>query len=108
MNVSLTPLTYEILLVLAGRIGHGYGTLKEIESHGGPVPSTGAMYMALHRMVDDGLLEEVPAPPGAEDKRRRYYRVTASGQRAAREESRRLERLVNRARAKNLLVGGTT
>jgi len=106
--VSLTPLTYEILVVLAGGEGHGYGTLKEIESNGGSVPSTGAMYMALHRMVDEGLIEEVPAPPHAEDKRRRYYRVTADGLRAASEETRRLEALVARARASDLLAGGLT
>lgn len=104
--MRLTPLTYEILLVLAGEPGHGYGTLKEIELHGGPVPSTGALYMALHRMVGDGLLEEVPAPADAEDPRRRYYRVTPKGRAAAEEESRRLEGLLARARSKSLLAGG--
>ena len=104
--MRLTPLTYEILLVLAGKPGHGYGTLKEIESHGGPVPSTGAMYMALHRMVGDGLLEEIPPPPDAEDPRRRYYRVTSQGLHAAEAESQRLEGLVARARSKSLLAGG--
>lgn len=103
--MRLTPLTYEILVVLADEPGHGYGTLKEIERHGGVVPSTGALYMALQRMVEEGLLEEVAAPPDAEDARRRYYRVTASGRTAARRETVRLAALVERARGKNLLAG---
>ncbi|HKK07925.1 MAG TPA: PadR family transcriptional regulator [Gemmatimonadota bacterium] len=102
--MDLTPLTYEILLALADGNGHGYGILKDMERRGGPVPSTGAMYLALHRMVSEGLIEEAPAPPDEEDARRRYYRITRRGREAARQESGRLAELVARARSTGLLV----
>ena len=107
----MTPLTYEILLALADGSLHGYGIIKEIESRAGAdgAPSTGAMYLALQRMEGDGLIEEADAPDGAEDARRRYYRITAVGRERAELESRRLADLVEAARAKRLLgsaVGG--
>lgn len=102
-----TPLTYRILLALAGAPLHGYGIIKEIEASDGAdaAPSTGALYLALQRMEADGLIED-SAPPAGEldaDARRRYYRVTPEGMRVVRRESRRLAGLVDRARAKDLL-----
>ncbi|MGD8321498.1 MAG: PadR family transcriptional regulator [Gemmatimonadota bacterium] len=106
--MSLTPLTYQILLALADQDRHGYGIIKEIESRGGPstAPSTGALYLALQRMEADGLVEEAPRPADDTDARRRYYRITGRGRAAAEEESERLAELVSTARAKNLLAGG--
>ena len=100
--MEITPLTYEILLALADEDRHGYGIIKEIEGRGGPAPSTGAMYLALHRMQADGLVREVPAPADS-DARRRYYRISGEGRVAAERESERLTRLVEAARAKKLL-----
>lgn len=105
--MTITPLTYEILLALADQDRHGYSTLKEIERLGGSPPSTGAMYLALHRMVSEGLLQEVPAPANSDDARRRYYRITKRGRRAAERETARLAGLVARARLKNLLTEET-
>lgn len=101
--MEITPLTYEILLALADEDRHGYGAIKEIERHGGSAPSTGALYLALHRMAEEGLIEEAPAPPENEDARRRYYRITGRGRRVAERESARLEALVATARSKDLL-----
>lgn len=101
-----TPLTYRILLALAGTPLHGYGIIKEIEASDGEdaAPSTGALYLALQRMESDGLIQDSPPPRGGDvDARRRYYRVTAEGMRVVRDESRRLAGLVERARAKDLL-----
>jgi DNA-binding PadR family transcriptional regulator len=100
--LDITPLTYEILLALADQDRHGYGTIKEIEGRGGTAPSTGAMYLALHRMQAEGLVREVPTPAGS-DSRRRYYRITDEGRAAAEQESTRLARLLEAARAKKLL-----
>lgn len=100
-----TPLTYEILLALADENRHGYGAIKEIERRGGSAPSTGALYLALHRMEEQGLIEEAPAPPENEDARRRYYRITQRGRRVAEAESARLAALVATARSKDLLTG---
>ncbi len=103
--MSLTPLTYEILLALADEHRHGYGIIKEIEARAGPssAPSTGALYLALQRMEAEGMVAEAPRPEGDDDGRRRYYRITARGRADAEGESMRLAELVAVARAKNLL-----
>lgn len=67
----MTPLTCEILLALSNRDRHGYGMIREIERLGGSSPSTGAVYLALQRMVADGLVLEVAAPVAIEDACRR-------------------------------------
>lgn len=105
---TVTPLTYSILLALADAERHGYGIIKEIESRAGPdsAPSTGALYLALQRMESEGLIIEAGRrPSGSEDKRRRYWKLTARGRDLAGQESRRLETLVATAREKDLLAG---
>jgi PadR family transcriptional regulator PadR len=104
-NAWPTPLTYRSLLALAGEPLHGYGIIKAIEEADGgeSAPSTGALYLALQRMEADGLIAAVPAPAGA-DGRRRYYRATERGVQLVREETRRLAALVERAREKGLLA----
>lgn len=106
--MSITPLTYQILLALADEARHGYGIIKEIEAGQGvaAAPSTGALYLALQRMEGAGLIEDAERVDPA-DARRRYYRLTAEGREAAESESARLARLVEAARGKKLLAGGT-
>jgi hypothetical protein len=50
-------------------------------------------------MLDDGLIEEVPAPAGEEsgDERRRYYAITRFGREVASAEVRRMEGVVRAA-----------
>ncbi|MGH7506843.1 MAG: PadR family transcriptional regulator [Longimicrobiales bacterium] len=103
---ALTPLTYEILVALADAPRHGYGIIREIEERSGTGPSTGALYLALQRLEAEGLIGEAARRPKAnEDARRRYYRLTAAGRRAAEAETRRLEALVRVAREKRLSPG---
>jgi DNA-binding PadR family transcriptional regulator len=104
---AMTPLTFEILLALADDRRHGYGIIKEIEERVGvaDAPSTGALYLALRRMLGDELIEEVEAVEDA-DQRRRYYRLTAKGRDHAEAESLRLSQLVASAREKKLLTEG--
>lgn len=102
----LTPLSYHILLALADAERHGYGILKEIEhrSGGAAGPSTGALYLALQRLEEDGAIALSTSRPGPDDdQRRKYYRLTGPGRELARAESRRLEDLVEAARSKELL-----
>lgn len=103
----MTSLTYEILLALADGERHGYGIIKELESRFGAdaAPSTGALYLALRRMAQDGLIAEAAADAGGDDARRRYYRLTVPGRAAAVAESARLAELLKAARAKHLLPG---
>ena len=107
--MSLTALTYQLLVALADEARHGYGIIKEIEARAGAAaaPSTGALYLALQRMESEGMVEEAPRPADDGDARRRYYRMTRKGRAAAEEESARLAGLVATAREKNLLAEGT-
>ena len=69
--------------------------------HFGP----GTLYGCLKRMLAAGLVEESDERPDAalDDERRRYYRMTALGQRVVRAEAQRLRNAVIAARAKRLL-----
>jgi DNA-binding PadR family transcriptional regulator len=64
----------------------------------------------MKRLLDVAWIEEIDAPASREkdDPRRRYYRITARGRAAAREEARRLERLTAQAREKRLLPSART
>ena len=100
---ALTPLSAAILFALAGGASHGYAIIKEIEesTNGEMRPRTGSMYLALHRLVEDGLIEETDGRHD-DDERRRYYRLTPEGRTAARAEAERLSNLVRMASAKKL------
>jgi len=104
--VSVTDLTYQILVALADRDRHGYGIIKEIEERAGKAstPTTGALYLALQRMESDGLVAPAAKRPAGEDRRRRYYMLTPKGRRLAEAESHRLDALVAQARSKSLLT----
>lgn len=98
---------FQILLALADGERHGYAIMQEIErrSAGAVRLGPGTLYGSIKRMVAAGLIAESDDRPAAsrEDERRRYYRITAVGERVATAEARRMERLVTAARAKRLL-----
>ena len=105
----LTHLSYHILLALADRPRHGYGIIKEIEARtgGATSPSTGALYLAMQRMEEEGLVEESSERPAADqdDARRKYYHLTPAGREAAALETRRLADLLGVAVEKRLIPG---
>lgn len=101
----LKPLVFEILLALASGPSHGWTIVRSLQERS---PGTrilpGHFYRTLSRALNDGLIESAPAPGRAVvDVRRRYFRLTPLGQRAAAAEARRLEALVAESRAKRLL-----
>lgn len=100
---SLTPLSAAILFALADGASHGYAIIKEIEAltDGEMRPHTGSTYLALHRLLEDGLIVESKVK--GEDARRRYYKLSDAGRDAARTEARRLAQLVRVASAKRLI-----
>jgi DNA-binding PadR family transcriptional regulator len=100
---SLTPLSAAILFALADGASHGYAIIKEIEllTDGEMRPNTGSMYLALHRLLEDGLITESAVK--GEDARRRYYKLSDAGRAAARSEAKRLAQLVRVAAAKRLI-----
>src|SRR3990172_12212571 len=104
--MTLTVPMLKILIALADEDRHGYGILLEIEKRTAGVRlGTGTLYTAIKRLLAKGLIEETeerPAPD-LDDARRRYYRLTPAGRKAAREETGRLAGVVRMARAKELL-----
>jgi DNA-binding PadR family transcriptional regulator len=101
----LTELGLHILLAVGDRPAHGYAIGKDIETRSGGRldPTTGALYQALKRLTQDGLVRPVPAPRGDDgDPRRRFFAITASGREAIASEIRRLESLVALARERRL------
>jgi DNA-binding PadR family transcriptional regulator len=103
----LTPAVFHILLSLADGEQHGYGIMREVAERTGNtlVMGPGTLYGSLKRMLEAGLIEESGErpDPALDDQRRRYYRLTRLGRRAAVSEAQRLEALVRAARAKSLL-----
>lgn len=96
MSNPLTPLSLHILLSLAPGPLHGYGILKAIEERtdGAETPSTGALYLALQRLDEEGQIRPAEEAPEGADARRRYWELTPAGVRATREELERMEALL--------------
>jgi DNA-binding PadR family transcriptional regulator len=104
---ALSRDTFHILVALADRDRHGYSIMQEVsERTAGQVnlsPST--LYSAIKRLLEAGLIQELEERPDPEhdDERRRYYRLTKAGRRAAIEEARQLEKLLADARSSGLV-----
>ncbi len=112
-DAELLPLrepTFFILLSLASGEKHGYSILKETEelSDGKIRLSTGTLYEALARLVDQGLIERTtdeeatgsPAQAGEvhRGKPRKAYHLTQVGRDLLRTDIRRMQALVSIAR----------
>jgi len=106
---DLLPLrepTFYILLSLANGEKHGYAILKDVAelSNGNVTLSTGTLYEALARLVDQALIERITSAPnsGKENNHpgrpRKAYRITSRGERVVRAEMARLQSLLVAAR----------
>ncbi len=104
---NLTPAVFHIMVALAHGDAHGYAIMRDVErlSGGAMRLGPGTLYRSVQRMVVDGLIEErdIALDDETDDERRRYYRLTTKGLSVARAEAKRLEVLVNAARARRLL-----
>ena len=108
MSEPLSPLDFQVLLVLVEEPLYGYAIMKAVETQSGGRlhPEIGSLYRVLARLMDEGLLEEAPAPedsgthPG---RPRKYYDLTAEGRTAVSEEARRLDEALSIARDLDLL-----
>src|SRR3989442_13489638 len=109
---SLLPLpaaVFHILIALADRDRHGYSIMQDVAARtAGKVRlSAGTLYSSIRRMLEQGLIEELTESPdpASTDERRRYYRLTRFGRRAAAAEVERLSAMVKQARATGLVPG---
>lgn len=103
--LPLKPADFHILIVLLEQDLHGYGIMKAVEEETGGkvVLEVGSLYRLLGRLLDEGLLEHVPAPPEETDERRKYYTITELGRRVVAAEARRLSEVMDVVRRKELL-----
>ena len=107
--LPLPPAVFHILIALADRDRHGYSIMQDVASRteGKVQLSAGTLYNAIHRMLNQSLIEELAESPdpSSTDERRRYYRLTRFGRRVAAAEVGRLNTLVQQARATGLVPG---
>jgi len=94
-EAELLPGTLDLLILKAVSLGeqHGYGVLLRIEqiTGGALAIEQGALYPALYRLEHQGLLH--PEWGTSENNRRaRFYRLTAAGRRRLRADTERWER----------------
>ena len=88
-----------ILTSLAGGPKHGHALLKDIEEFAGVKLGPGALYGAITRLEERGLIE-----PLESDDRRRPYRITASGAEVLAEAVGQMSELVRVGQARLRLV----
>jgi len=94
--MQLPPLTEPVLLILLSlseHPRHGYSILKDVEevSAGRVVLSTGTLYGALRRLLDDGWIERFEENDTTRG--RQAYRLSAKGRRNLQTEVSRLKQL---------------
>jgi DNA-binding PadR family transcriptional regulator len=108
-HLPLAPATLQILLALSGEDLHGYGIMQEVRRQTaerynlGP----GTLYDNLQRLEEQGLVKEVAARSAAADARRKYYRLSPTGQRVLAAEVERLEGVVREAKLRQRRMRGS-
>lgn len=103
---DLTPLShafFHILLSLGEGERHGYALKREISTRteGKLKLGPGVLYGSINKMLELGLIEESDdrPDPRLDDERRRYYRITNYGRKAAQAEAARMRELAQLAAA---------
>jgi DNA-binding PadR family transcriptional regulator len=84
-----------ILTSLAGQPRHGYALIKDIETLSGTRMSTGTLFGAIRRLLEDRWIEPHEQDDTSRDKQ--AYRLTAEGRRQLESEIERLEQLTRAA-----------
>lgn len=103
--LPLKPKVLHILLTLGDGPRHGYSIMQEIaartDGHVRLWPA--GMYGLLRELEDQDLILESDKRPSDDDERRRYFALTPLGKRVLSAEIRRLEAIVDHARASRAL-----
>jgi DNA-binding PadR family transcriptional regulator len=99
--MSLSPTYFHILLSLGEGERHGYAIKREISirTNGKLKLGPGVLYGSISKMLELGLIAESDDRPDAhlDDERRRYYRITSYGRKAAQAETARMRELAKLA-----------
>jgi DNA-binding PadR family transcriptional regulator len=106
-SLTLTPIAFEILLTLAKEPQHGYGIKLDIQerTEGELSLGSGTLYQAIQRLERGDMIGPFRGPEPAHDARRgRYYELRPRGRVALEAELQRLNRVIEYARAQNLLT----
>lgn len=101
-ELPLAPAVFLILLTLADEDAHGYRIRAAVieRSNGAVTLDPGSLYRLVARLLDDGLIAEVPEQSGqTHEQRRRSYRLTSVGRRVLNAETERMAQLVSASRA---------
>jgi DNA-binding PadR family transcriptional regulator len=105
--LPLTPAVFHVLLALADGEQHGYAIMREVaDSTNGKIKmGPGTLYGTVKRLLEARLIEETDerSDPKLDDERRRYYCLTALGQRVVKAEAARYAEMVKLARGKKLI-----
>jgi DNA-binding PadR family transcriptional regulator len=97
-TLAISEPVFLVLLSLAEQPRHGYSILKDVESmSGGRVQlSTGTLYGALQRLLDQGWIERIQEDEAPRD--RRTYKLTSRGRKNLQAEIDRMRHLTKLAR----------
>jgi DNA-binding PadR family transcriptional regulator len=92
-SLPVTEPVLLILLSLAEQPRHGYAILQDVQemSEGRVTLSTGTLYGALRRLLDDGWIERFDQEDNSRG--RQAYRLTPGGRRNLQQEVSRLKQL---------------
>lgn len=94
-RTNIIPGTLDLLILKAVSLGpqHGYGVLLRIEQITGEalVVEQGALYPALYRLEHQGLIESEWGV-SENNRRAKFYTLTAAGRRRLKEETKSWER----------------
>ena len=95
--MALTEPVLLVLLSLAEQPRHGYSILKDVErmSDGRVALSTGTLYGALQRLLNQGWIERFEEDEGTRE--RRAYRLTTQGRKILQAEVMRMKHLTKLA-----------
>jgi len=99
-QTPLTESTYFILLSLAPKPKHGYAIMKDVQtlSEARIVLSTGTLYGALKRLLDQGCIVRLEdADPKGNVRDRKVYKLSHYGRRVLKDEIARLNKLLSAA-----------
>lgn len=99
-----------ILIVLGERNLHGLQIRQMVKEESGIRLGATTLYRKIHKLEETGFIEETKPPRYETDTRRRYYKLTAIGQKAVKNQLHRLKNLIHTAEQKpvfgNLLAFG--